>query len=126
MYFFKKLFTVSSNLNGIKEFNDVNQEQGWEGRGLGFFFDFFANVSVRMFRGRANCSDAFVDRTPTAGVLRRFCDLYYLYCVIRWRTGVRQSGIAEIVKRQVASGLQIRRSVAMTRAGREGGVVYPR
>ncbi len=40
MYFFKKLFTVSSNLNGIKEFNDVNQEQGWEGRGLGFFFDF--------------------------------------------------------------------------------------
>ena len=64
MYFFKKLFTVSSNLNGIKEFNDVNQEQGWEGRGLGFFFAFFASVSVRMFRGRANCSDAFVDRTP--------------------------------------------------------------
>ena len=69
---------------------------------------------------------AFADITPAAGVLRRFCDLYYLYCVIRWRTGVRQSGIAEIVKRQVASGLQIRRSVAMTRAGREGGVVYPR
>ena len=75
MYFFKKLFTVSSNLNGIKEFNDVNQEQGWEGRGLGFFFAFFASVSVRMFRGRANCSDAFVDRTPPVALL--FCVVLY-------------------------------------------------